>query len=96
MDKHTQREMRPLAMDIQLLRSFFALTPPSALKFPSNYCPTEINDFLVNNILRNPHFQRYPPSDQYQRRFWKWAIETLEQLARSSDGQGACLYPARN
>ena len=83
-------------MDIQLLHPFFALTPPSALKFPSNYSPTEINDFLVNSILRNPHFQQYPPSDQYQRRFWKWAIETLEQLARGCYGQEACLCRARN
>ena len=83
-------------MDIQLLRPFFALTPPSALKLPANYSPTEINDFLVNSILQNSHFQRYPPADQYQRRFWKWAIETLEQLARGSDGQEACLCRACN
>ena len=74
-------------MDTQLLRPFFALTPPSALKFPSEYFPTEINDFLVNNILLSSHFQSYPPSKQYQRRFWKWAIETLEQLGRSSNDQ---------
>jgi hypothetical protein len=80
----------------KLLQSFFALTPLSTLKIPFKYSPTEINDFLVDNILLNSHFQRYPPSKQYQRRFWKWAIETLEQLARSSNDQEACLCHANN
>ncbi|KAH9486393.1 Protein-lysine N-methyltransferase EEF2KMT [Psilocybe cubensis] len=72
-------------MDAQLfalLRCFFSLTSPSELQFPDNCSLTQINNFLVNNILLNDHFRAYPPSDQYQQRFWKWAIENLEDRAR--------------
>ncbi|KDR85583.1 hypothetical protein GALMADRAFT_371661 [Galerina marginata CBS 339.88] len=72
-------------MDFQLfnvLRSFSSLAPPNTIQFPKNFSPKSINDFLLHNILLNYHFQTYPPSQQYQKRFWKWAIENLEALAR--------------
>ncbi|PPQ79867.1 hypothetical protein CVT25_002923 [Psilocybe cyanescens] len=72
-------------MDAQLfslLRAFFALTSPNALQFPESCSLLTINNFLVQNILLSEHFLAYPPSDQYQQRFWKWVIETLEDRAR--------------
>ncbi|KAF9486327.1 hypothetical protein BDN70DRAFT_902486 [Pholiota conissans] len=77
------------AQQFTLLRSFFGLTPPVALSFPSHCSINLINSFFVNDILLNPHFQQYPPSIQYQQRFWKWAIENLEELARKQESE-AC------
>ena len=67
-----------------LLRGFFCLIPPKNLSFPSSTSATKLNDFFLHNVLLDAHFQKYPPSQQYQRRFWKWAIEGLEDLARIS------------
>ncbi|KAF8167491.1 hypothetical protein B0H34DRAFT_682041 [Crassisporium funariophilum] len=66
-----------------LLRGFFSLTPPNALEFPSSLSPTQINEFLLNSILLGEHCQLYPPSTQWQKQFWKWAIANLEELSRT-------------
>ncbi|KJA28651.1 hypothetical protein HYPSUDRAFT_177918 [Hypholoma sublateritium FD-334 SS-4] len=65
-----------------LLRNYYALTPVNRLQLPLILPPNRINDFLVCEILINEHHQRYPPSPEYQKRFWKWAIAHLEELAR--------------
>ncbi|PPQ64306.1 hypothetical protein CVT26_002189 [Gymnopilus dilepis] len=72
-----------------LLRQFYALTPPRSLQFPRS-CPYQtINEFLVNDILQSPHFQRYPPSSQYQNRFWKWVIQSLEDASSRANEEEA-------
>lgn len=75
-----------------LLRAFFGLTPPNDLIFPSECKFQSINKFLVYGILLNPHFRQYPPSIQYQKRFWKWIIENLEELARKQENEEACYW----
>lgn len=81
-------------MDSQLftlLHGFFSLTPLIALRFPSRLSAVQINKFLLNDLLLNQHFQRFPPSNQYQKRFWKWAITHLETMSRKYNIEEACL-----
>lgn len=83
-----------LKMDSQLfalLHGFFSLTPLNALRFPSRLSAVQINNFLLNNLLLNQHFQQFPPSSQYQKRFWKWAITHLEIASRKYNIEEACL-----
>ncbi|KAI0756301.1 hypothetical protein C8Q80DRAFT_1127820 [Daedaleopsis nitida] len=62
-----------------VLRGYATLRPPRAILKPAvPFVPT--HEFLLNALLLNPHFQEFPPSKQYQRSFWKWAIEWLEEL----------------
>ena len=64
-----------------ILRGYSGLSSPNNFLFPRLIPPEEIHDFFINKILLYQHLRRYPPSDQYQRRFWKWAIEHLEALS---------------
>jgi protein-lysine N-methyltransferase EEF2KMT len=63
----------------QLLRGYSTLVPTKDLVAPSQLPILIVHDFLLNNILLNPHFQLYPSSNEYQFSFWKWAIEWLEK-----------------
>ena len=81
-------------MDSQLfalLHGVSSLTPLNALRFPSRPSAVQINNFLVNNVLLNQHFQQFPPSNQYQKRFWKWAITHLDIASRKCNTEEACL-----
>ncbi|KAF8899222.1 hypothetical protein BD779DRAFT_1659128 [Infundibulicybe gibba] len=64
----------------ELLRGFSSLTPPNRLCFPANISPVLVHDFLINFILLNSHIRDYPPSREYQKNFWKWAITHLESI----------------
>ncbi|TFK41966.1 hypothetical protein BDQ12DRAFT_348414 [Crucibulum laeve] len=64
----------------ELLRGFSCLKPPNSLLFPQDFSLPAVHSFLLDNILLNPHFQAYPPSAQYQKQFWKWAIAHLERM----------------
>ena len=82
-----------LGMDYQLftlLRNYYTLTPVNRLQLPPKSPPHRIGDYLVREILINEHHQQYPPSSEYQKRFWKWVIENLEELARIQNGKEAC------
>ncbi|KZP28831.1 hypothetical protein FIBSPDRAFT_917512 [Athelia psychrophila] len=71
-----------------ILRGYSSLVPPKLLLFPKELPFTEIRDFLVKALLLAkdvPHLQAYPPSDQYQFSFWKWAIHNLEEMAATED-----------
>ncbi|KAF9055987.1 hypothetical protein BJ165DRAFT_1430026 [Panaeolus papilionaceus] len=68
-----------------LLRGFYALTSVNKLQFPKGLSPSVINEFLLSDILLDPHFQQYPPSRQFQKQFWKWAIANLEQMPIEAD-----------
>ncbi|KAJ7606813.1 hypothetical protein FB45DRAFT_1068225 [Roridomyces roridus] len=64
----------------EILRGYAALVPPKHLQFPTHLEAHVINTFLADRILTNPHFERYPPSKQYQKSFWKWTIDHLEKM----------------
>ncbi|KAF8913238.1 putative methyltransferase-domain-containing protein [Gymnopilus junonius] len=68
-----------------LLRQFYALNPTNIILFPKDCLPQGINDFLVNDVLLSQHFQKYPPSPQYQKRFWKWSNNDFEIDSRIYD-----------
>ena len=73
---------RPLACSMQddliaLVRSYGTHTPPSQLHWPRGPFD-EIQDFLNTHILTSTHFVTYPPSDAYQRAFWKWIVTNIE------------------
>jgi hypothetical protein len=81
-------------MDPQLFAlrlDFFGLVPTNKLKFPGQVSLSRMNGFFVNDILLDSHSQTYPPSDQYQIGFWKWAIRHLEELSRHSSEDEVCL-----
>lgn len=63
-----------------LWRSFGALNGPKGLALPSNteLSFDELHDFLVV-LAQDEHFKEYPPSNQFQRIWWKWAVLSLEE-----------------
>lgn len=69
-----------------LMRGYGSLFPPGLLTMPSHLSSPRIHDLFLNSLLLNPHFQAYPPSQQYQRLFWKWAISHLESLLQGEVG----------
>ena len=64
-----------------VLQAFASLLPPSKLSVPKHIPASSVHAFLLDHLLVNPHFQRYPPSEHFQRSFWKWAIGHLEAAA---------------
>ncbi|KAJ7665208.1 hypothetical protein DFH06DRAFT_309176 [Mycena polygramma] len=69
-----------------ILRGYASLIPANKLRFPSHLQTQVIHDFLVDHILLNAHFKKYPPSQDYQRTFWKWIIPALEKKLGSDVG----------
>ena len=63
-----------------ILRGYSSLAPPKSLSIPSHLSFAEIHDFLLSILLLSSHLHQYPPSRQYQKAFWKWAIQILEDL----------------
>lgn len=63
-----------------ILRAYSVLVSPKTLAFPSNLPFTVVHDFILHSILLSRHLQRYPPSINYQLRFWKWVIYNLEGM----------------
>ncbi|OBZ79740.1 Protein-lysine N-methyltransferase EEF2KMT, partial [Grifola frondosa] len=66
---------------VRILQGFASLQPPRTITFPSSLPWRQVHDFVLNFILLNEHFRDYPPSEQYQSTFWKWAIARLEEFA---------------
>ena len=65
---------------------FNVLRAYSTLQHPHSIVQPEVSfhvmhEFLLEHILLNPHFQEYPPSQQYQLLFWKWVINCLESMS---------------
>ncbi|KZT30931.1 hypothetical protein NEOLEDRAFT_1159994 [Neolentinus lepideus HHB14362 ss-1] len=61
-----------------LLREYGALLPSRLLRFPLGIPWPELHNLLLENVLLDQHFTSYPPSVEYQRAFWKAAIDHLE------------------
>ncbi|KAI0095225.1 putative methyltransferase-domain-containing protein [Irpex rosettiformis] len=72
---------------IDILRGYAVLCSPRNLCFPTALAFSDVHDFLLNRLLLNPHLTKYPPSSEYQKIFWKWAILNLEQLSRTDDDE---------
>jgi len=65
---------------MDLLGGFASNLHPKFLSFPHDVPPADVQDFLVDRILLNPHFSAYPVSVQNQSIFWKWIIKHLEEI----------------
>ena len=66
-----------------ILLGYSALTIPRNLHFPLHLSFNDVHDFLVETVLLCddlPHLKAYPPSNEYQYTFWKWAIQGLEDM----------------
>ncbi|GAV98902.1 Protein FAM86B1 [Lentinula edodes] len=63
-----------------VFRDYASLVPARFIQIPPNVPFAEINRCLVELLILNPHFQKYPPSKQYQRSFWKIIIGQLEDI----------------
>nr|GAT59569.1 predicted protein [Mycena chlorophos] len=59
--------------------------PPQNLEYPIQLPPDLVHDFVLNHLLLDPHFAAYPPSEQYQKTFWKWMVRNLEQHSAEED-----------
>ncbi|KAI3622512.1 hypothetical protein WG66_015749 [Moniliophthora roreri] len=70
-----------------LLQQYSSLVPARLLSFPQNLSFQDLNSFLIESILSNDHLQKYPPSPQYQKSFWKTAISRLEQRSSNDDDE---------
>lgn len=68
-----------------ILHAYSALVPPRQISIPPFLAFSEVQGFFLNSILLNEHFKRYPPSQKYQRKFWKWALERLEVLSQNEE-----------
>ena len=68
---------------LDILRGYGALCSPRYLEFPIDLSFPQVHDFFVKRLLLNSHFVAYPPSPEYQKIFWKWVVEKLEQLIRT-------------
>ena len=61
---------------LSILRVFGAIQPPHV--YCTDIVLSSIQEFLIENIIENPHFVKYPPSNAYQRSFWKWVVTKIE------------------
>ncbi|KAK2459991.1 hypothetical protein APHAL10511_007997 [Amanita phalloides] len=76
----------------KIFRAYSSLAPPKSLCIPSHVLFTELQEFFISTLLLNPHFHQYPPSVQYQKGFWKWAILAMENLLSEDEEIDSRLY----
>ncbi|KAI5897764.1 uncharacterized protein SCHCODRAFT_02490195 [Schizophyllum commune H4-8] len=69
----------------ELVRGYASLVPPSKLSFPNVSPLSTLMEAIVAHLLESDHFQQYAPSAQYQKTFWKWAIDHLERLVSQTE-----------
>jgi protein-lysine N-methyltransferase EEF2KMT len=53
------------------------------MTFPSTLSFATVHDFFLG-LLLDAHFSKFPPAEDYQRLFWKWAIANMECVFQSS------------
>ncbi|SJL06097.1 uncharacterized protein ARMOST_09433 [Armillaria ostoyae] len=61
-----------------ILQEYAAIVPASRMRFPHCISKDALHDFLLQSIILDPHFNKYSPSKQYQKSFWKWVVQHLE------------------
>lgn len=75
----------------QILRGYGSLQPPTLLSFPTRVPLSRVHKFLLEYIYLNSHFRAYPPSNNFEKSFWKWAISHLEKSKPDEDFDGIDL-----
>lgn len=76
---HTEHTVPEL---FQLLVGFAVLRPVNLLEWPTHISIDKTHYFLLHSVFLSSHFSSYPPSLQYQRNFWKWVLENLENAQK--------------
>jgi hypothetical protein len=73
-----------------ILLGYSALVVPRTMEFPLHLSFNDVHNFLVETVLLGhsdlPHLKAYPPSNEYQNTFWKWAIQGLEDMLTDEAG----------
>lgn len=67
------------------IQRYGLLAPVDESLWPLDTSTEDIQDYLIKHILTSVHFETYPPSKTYQRKFWKWTIEKIEELGKEVD-----------
>ncbi|KAI6136247.1 putative methyltransferase-domain-containing protein [Pisolithus sp. B1] len=70
---------------LRVLHAYSALIPPRHLTIPPIFSFSNVHNFFLIDILLDDHLNKYPPAQDYQRSFWKWALERLENLSGSEE-----------
>ncbi|EAU92324.2 hypothetical protein CC1G_00543 [Coprinopsis cinerea okayama7 len=65
----------------EVVRQYACLSPVNAISLPKDISNTVLQDFLVKELLEDQHLKVYPPSQQYQRTFWKKIVAHLERTS---------------
>lgn len=66
-----------------LIRGYSAVVPTRNLQFPILYDCESLQICLIKDILTDRHLNTSPPSTQYQRSFWKWVLNHLEEQSKN-------------
>ncbi|PFH52345.1 hypothetical protein AMATHDRAFT_140300 [Amanita thiersii Skay4041] len=77
-----------VAIDVSLFeifRGYSSLVAPRFFNIPSRINLSQLQDFFLHSLLTHPHLQQFPPSNQYQKVFWKWAIQVMESFLLNED-----------
>ncbi|KAK0481801.1 hypothetical protein IW261DRAFT_1102940 [Armillaria novae-zelandiae] len=61
-----------------VLQEYAAIVPASRMQFPHFISKETFHEFLLQSIILDPHFSKFPPSKQYQKSFWKRVVQYLE------------------
>ncbi|KAG8836700.1 hypothetical protein FRC18_010847 [Serendipita sp. 400] len=67
--------------DFKLLQGFGQLCIDKSIKNGVN------QDFLIREIIESAHFREYPPAPSFQKSFWKWIIDSIEESNEEVDEQ---------
>ena len=77
-----------------LIQHFGLLSPTDKLEWSPGIPIPTIQEFLVQQILNSEHFNAFPPSPTFQRRFWKWVVEEVERHGEEVDERIYARYLA--
>lgn len=92
----------------QLIRSYWALVPvkdqlwPLEAAAPDKFFVAQLQEALISALISDfdesdlsprPVWAEYQPSRAYQRKFWKWVIQHLEDADEASAGCSTTNFP---
>ncbi|KAG6846041.1 hypothetical protein H0H87_006405 [Tephrocybe sp. NHM501043] len=75
-----------------ILRAYASLAPLKKIAWPINLSFDVVHGFLLETVLLSSHLMQYPPAEQYQATFWKWAIQHLESMTAMTDNEASPSY----
>lgn len=68
-----------MTMDVwPFIQSFGSLSAPPKITAATSSSTEDLQKALIAEVLGSQHFAAYPPSEQFQRTYWKAIIDGLE------------------